>query len=121
MRLALVVDDEPGVAEVVAFALDDAGFAVCPAANGREALAALSEMATPPDVIITDCMMPVMDGPAMIAAIHANGPCRVPIILMSAIDPPEHLLRGTAAFLRKPFRIADLLAIVSRLIASGGR
>lgn len=113
MRTILVVDDEFGVADVLAAALEDEGYRVNTAANGREALTRLGEEV--PDLVITDFMMPVMDGPAMAHAIRAAGHPDLPIIMMSAM--PEAAVRqrfdGYFGFLRKPFRIhaaADLVA-----------
>ncbi|MDX6805299.1 response regulator [Terrihabitans rhizophilus] len=113
MRTILVVDDEFGVADVLAAALEDEGYRVNTAANGREALTRLGEEV--PDLVISDFMMPVMDGPAMAHAIREAGHADLPIIMMSAM--PEAAVRqrfdGYFGFLRKPFRIhvaADLVA-----------
>jgi CheY-like chemotaxis protein len=113
VRTILVVDDEFGVADVLAAALEDEGYRVNTAANGREALSRLAEEV--PDLVITDFMMPVMDGPAMAHAIREAGHLNLPIIMMSAM--PEAAVRqrfdGYFGFLRKPFRIhiaADLVA-----------
>jgi CheY-like chemotaxis protein len=113
VRTILVVDDEFGVADVLAAALEDEGYRVNTAANGREALTRLGEEV--PDLVISDFMMPVMDGPAMAHAIREAGHADLPIIMMSAM--PEAAVRqrfdGYFGFLRKPFRIhvaADLVA-----------
>jgi CheY-like chemotaxis protein len=113
VRTILVVDDEFGVADVLAAALEDEGYRVNTAANGRDALSRLAEEV--PDLVITDFMMPVMDGPAMAHAIREAGHLNLPIIMMSAM--PEAAVRqrfdGYFGFLRKPFRIhiaADLVA-----------
>ena len=113
MRTLLVVDDEFGTVEVLVAALEDAGYRVLTAANGRRGLERLEE--NKPDLIISDFMMPLMDGAAMVAAIRANPSFRdIPVIMMSAA--PESALRkhldGYHAFLRKPFRITALLEAV---------
>lgn len=113
MRTILVVDDEFGTVEVLVAALEDEGYRVFTAANGRRALDILEE--NKPDLVISDFMMPLLDGPAMVAAMRNDPAFRdVPVIMMSSA--PETALRkrldGYEAFLRKPFRIAALLAVV---------
>lgn len=113
MRTVLVVDDEFGTVEVLVAALEDEGYRVLTAANGRRALERLEE--NKPDLVISDFMMPLMDGAALVAAMRASPSYRdIPVIMMSAA--PEAALRkhldGYAAFLRKPFRMPVLLGIV---------
>jgi len=113
VRTVLVVDDEFGTVEVLVAALEDAGFRVLTAPNGRRALERLEE--NKPDLVISDFMMPLMDGAAMVVAMRANPSFRdIPVVMMSAA--PEAALRkhldGYVAFLRKPFRIPSLLEIV---------
>ena len=113
MRTVLVVDDEFGTVEVLVAALEDAGYRVLTAANGHRALERLEE--NKPDLVISDFMMPLMDGAALVTAMRTNPSFRdIPVIMMSAA--PEAALRkhldGYKAFLRKPFRIAALLEIV---------
>lgn len=110
MRTVLVVDDEFGTVEVLVAALEDAGYRVLTAANGRRALERLEE--NRPDLVISDFMMPLMDGAALVLAMRSNPAYRdIPIIMMSAA--PESALRkrldGYEAFLRKPFRVPALL------------
>lgn len=113
MRTILVVDDEFGVADVLAAALEDEGYRVLTAANGKQGIERLAE--SRPDLILVDFMMPVMDGPTMAHALRSDGHSDLPIIMMSAM--PEAAVRERFddyfAFLRKPFRIhhaADLVA-----------
>lgn len=113
MRTVLVVDDEFGTVEVLVAALEDEGYRVLTAANGRRALERLEE--NKPDLVISDFMMPLMDGAALVAAMRANPAFRdIPVVMMSAA--PEAALRkrldGYEAFLRKPFRIPALLEVV---------
>jgi CheY-like chemotaxis protein len=114
MRTVLVVDDEFGTVEVLVAALEDAGYRVLTAANGRRALERLEE--NKPDLVVSDFMMPLMDGAALVAAMRANPEFQdIPIIMMSAA--PEAALRkqleGYEAFLRKPFRVAALLELIA--------
>ncbi|HJS91967.1 MAG TPA: response regulator [Steroidobacteraceae bacterium] len=113
MRTVLVVDDEFGTVEVLVAALEDAGYRVLTAANGRRALESLEK--SKPDLVISDFMMPLMDGAALVTAMRANSAFRdIPVIMMSSA--PEAALRkrvdGYAAFLRKPFGMPVLLEIV---------
>lgn len=116
MRTVLVVDDEFGTVEVLVAALEDAGYRALTAANGRRALERLEE--NKPDLVVSDFMMPLMDGAAMVAAMRANPSFRdIPVIMMSAA--PEAALRkrldGYEAFLRKPFRVPALLDIIASI------
>lgn len=120
MRTVLVVDDEFGTVDVLVAALEDEGYRVLTAANGRRALERLEE--NKPDLVISDFMMPLMDGAAMVAAMRANPSFRdIPVVMMSAA--PEAALRrhmdGYEAFLRKPFRMPALLAIVESILDRG--
>src|SRR4051812_46953331 len=68
--------------------LADAGYQVITAANGRQALASLAE--TRPDVIVTDMMMPVLDGPGLLAALAADPAHRdIPVILSARSTRPR--------------------------------
>lgn len=116
----LIVEDEFAIADLLAMALTDNGYRVVLAANGRQALEHLSED-PPPDLVISDFMMPVLDGAGFIQAMRANEPQRdIPYIIMSSI--PEDAVRtridGYAGFIRKPFRIAALVRLVAIVLAA---
>jgi len=116
VRTVLVVDDEYGTVEVLVAALEDAGYRVLTAANGRRALERLEE--NKPDLVVSDFMMPLMDGAALVEAMRSNPEYRdIPVIMMSAA--PESALRkrldGYVAFLRKPFRASALLERIDSL------
>ena len=118
MRSVLVVDDEFGTVEVLVAALEDAGYRVLTAANGRRALERLEE--NKPDLIISDFMMPLMDGAALVRTLRSNPAFQnIPVIMMSAA--PEAALRqrldGYEAFLRKPFRVPALLELVASILS----
>ena len=119
MRRILIVDDEPNVLDVMATVLLDAGYSVQTAANGRIALQIID--LTPPDLIITDVMMPNLDGWTLLDHAYQRNPS-LPVILMSAgdwirgrrpIPIPDH-----AVFLAKPFAVEELLELVGRLTGS---
>lgn len=120
MRNVLVVDDEFGVAEVLEAILQDEGYRVVTAINGRQGLERAAE--TLPDLIMLDLMMPIMGGAAMLQALRADPRFRhVPVILMSSLDEAtaNESCSGFQAFLRKPFRIAEMLPVLERLISAG--
>jgi CheY-like chemotaxis protein len=117
VQTILVVDDEFGATEVVTTALEDEGYRVLNAANGRHGLERLAE--GPVDLAVIDFMMPLLDGVGMARAMRENPTyAHIPIIMMSAVG--ESLVRerfdGYAAFLRKPFRITALIDVVRRVL-----
>lgn len=118
MRTVLVVDDEFGVAEVLEAILQDEGYRVVTAINGRQGLERAAE--TQPDLIMLDVMMPIMDGAATLAALRADSRfSHVPVILMSSLDEAtaSETCRGFQAFLRKPFRINQLLSLLGQVMS----
>jgi CheY-like chemotaxis protein len=102
-RSILIVDDEFGLAEMLREMLREYGHDVMLAINGRLALDILNE--NPVDLVITDMMMPVMDGAELAAAMRRSDRLRsIPIIMMSSL-PSASLSRPHIfdAVLRKPF------------------
>jgi CheY-like chemotaxis protein len=117
MATILVVDDEFGIANLLEEVLEDEGHHVFLASNGRQGLEKAIE--TTPDLVITDFMMPIMDGAALIKALICQpGLKGIPIILMSAV--PEATAAesccGYTAYLRKPFNIWAVIDLVETLI-----
>lgn len=117
MTTILVVDDEFLVADVLAFALEDEGFMVVRASNGRKALDILDRER--PDLVITDFMMPVMNGLEFAEAIKCryDGMC-MPIILMSGAQADiarlnKHLFD---AVFDKPFSVGEVVDKVINLV-----
>lgn len=119
MKTILVVDDEYAIVWSLSTELQDEGYRVVAAANGKEALERISEEL--PALVITDVMMPIMDGRELIAALGRDGRTRdIPVIVMSAVARAglDGAMRS-AAFLRKPFGLKALLGEVARLIGPG--
>ena len=118
MALVLVVDDEWGIASLLEDVLTDEGHRVVIASNGQQALESASQ--EPPSLVITDYMMPVMDGAKLIAALAADQAlANIPVVLMSSM-PEETVAErspGYSVFVRKPFNIYALVEIVAELIA----
>jgi two-component system sensor histidine kinase/response regulator len=113
----LIVDDEFGLAEVVAEMLRERGFATVLAINGQLALERVAEQSF--DLMLLDCMMPILDGSGVVRAVRANAQhAELPIILMTALPhavPPD-VEAAVCALLRKPFSPADLFAAIARCL-----
>lgn len=121
-KYILIVDDEFGLADVTAALLTDLGYEVEIAINGKLGLDSLAKRAA--DLVVTDVMMPVMDGPEMIRQMRSDVRyANIPVILMSAL--PEAVPQGDAALhdgvLLKPFSLGELLAMVEALLTTRAR
>ena len=117
MSTILIVEDDTHIRTVLAELLEDEGYTTLGAANGRLALQALASTSRP-DLIITDIMMPVMDGLRLCASVQADpATASIPIMVMSA-GTNQHLTDGCryAAFLAKPFQITTVLDMVSTVL-----
>lgn len=115
----LLVEDELAAAEAVGYLLQLHGFQVETAGNGREALECLDR--NPPDLVLSDIMMPMMDGLELARSIRERPELRdLPIVLMSAA---HNMLRGetpATAVLPKPLEFPRLLATLRRLVGPEG-
>jgi len=114
----LIVDDEYGILELLDAVFEDEGYRVITAANGKGALDWMAK--EKPNLLITDMVMPVMDGAALIAAMAANPDlANVPRVVMSSLPEAEIAARcpGRFAFVRKPFRIAEVIRLVAEALA----
>lgn len=109
-RNVLVVDDEASIRDVLAVVLTDEGYAVRTAPDGAKALA-LHESA-PADVVLSDVMMPVVDGIGLVVALRTAGD-HTPVVLMSAAPPPP--MPDGIGWLAKPF---NLDAVVDAIAAA---
>ncbi len=119
MTTVLVVDDEALIAMALEAALEDAGYVVAMAANGRQGLERLAE-APRPEIVLLDMMMPVMNGPAMLAAMAADPELAgIPVVVLSSL--PEEAIRarvgeGVAAILLKPCTAEQVLEAIARAL-----
>jgi CheY-like chemotaxis protein len=117
MTVILVVDDEPLIAMALEAALEDVGYEVVTAANGRQGLERLAEVRA--DLVLLDMMMPVMSGPAMLAAMAAQPELAgIPVIILSSL--PEAAIRGrttgVAAIIRKPYTVDQVLGEIAKAL-----
>jgi len=110
----LLVEDEYLLASALGAALEDAGYQVTCAFNGREGLE--KALVSPPDLIITDFMMPQMNGINMIERLRGAG-LQLPIILLTAV-PRENLPVGGRydLVIGKPYDEQILLSAIQDLI-----
>ncbi len=118
MVKVLVVEDEHTQAEVLTMLFSLEGFEVTVAHNGKEALAQLDRVQ--PDLIVTDFMMPLMNGGEMAKLVRTASPhAKVPIVMTSATHASqvEQYSEHYDAFLRKPYLWDDLFAIIGRLLS----
>ena len=117
----LVVEDEATIRWVLAEVLRDEGYAVETAPDGAVALAVVRRW--PPDVILLDCNMPVLDGWGFLAAYRREPGPRALVAPMSASLDAERWghQAGTDAFLAKPFDVEDALALVRNLVLRAAR
>jgi len=120
-RVALVVEDEEPVRRVLVRALTRAGWRVLAAETGEAALEMLrgagESPESQPSVVISDVVMPGMDGPALVRAVRLRYPY-VPAVLVSGYAEPvlrKDLLAQDISFLPKPYATAELLELVARL------
>ncbi len=111
----LVVDDEAPIRRVLQSTLERYGYRVLLANNGAEALEIFAARSAEIHVVVTDLMMPVMDGLAVIRAIRAQAP-ELRIIAVSGLATKERreevLQQGASHFLAKPFTTDTLLSTV---------
>lgn len=119
MKSVLVVDDEFDVRAIVELILGMENYDVVTTPSALLALEKLDEER--PALILTDRMMPVMDGVEFCRRVRANPATRdVPIIMMSAADEPAERNEGLwDAYLHKPLDMDDLLETVGRVVRRG--
>lgn len=119
----LLVDDDPGVLQVVSKVLRRIGCRVWQAGGGAEALELVASMEEPIDLLLTDVAMPGMGGRELSEAIAARVP-GVRILFMSGYSHDEILLQGVRAaevnFISKPFTMGALRAKVLEVTGGNG-
>jgi len=117
-KVILVVDDEPTVVRSVTAALAEAGFLAIVAEHGAAGLDAFANSPENIDLVLTDVVMPMMNGIEMSEQIRAIRP-DIPIVLMTAYS--EVVLRALSglkfALIRKPFLPDDLIRVVRAQLA----
>ncbi|MBI1940202.1 MAG: response regulator [Acidobacteria bacterium] len=117
----LIVEDSPTQAEQLKHLLEEQGYSVRRAANGKEALAAVGQRK--PTLIITDVLMPGMDGFTLCKEIKSRGELNdVPVVLMTSLSSPQDVMKGLACgadnFIRKPYEEKYLLKRIEFILAN---
>ena len=114
--LVLIVDDEVAIVELLAELLTDEGYEVRTAYDGRSALSLL-HTGVQPSVVITDVMMPGLDGWGLYQALREEPRLRdAGVILMSAgRGHPTDLPDPHLTFIAKPFNVFDMLDAIIRV------
>jgi CheY-like chemotaxis protein len=122
MAHILVVDDDPVLRQVITLALEGAGHSVLRCENGKKAVDFLAHEAA--DLLITDIIMPEMDGVETVRAVRRLQP-QLPILAISgggSFDPTDYLgmaqAFGATAVLPKPIRPQQLIEVVTTLLGA---
>ena len=123
MAHILVVDDEPAIREVLEGTLEMMGHSVGTAASGVEALALFESESF--DLVLSDVMMPDMNGFDLLAELQLRTHGRVPFVILSSHDDPESveaaMFAGAFDYLQKPFQPAQVAAVLARALGQTGK
>jgi len=122
-KLILVIDDNDDLRFSLKNQLEELNFNVIESKNGKEAL--IIALSKNPDLIITDVMMPLMDGKEFCKVIKSNfETSHIPVIMITALgdisEKVEGIKLGADAYLEKPFNMKVLNAYVHNLLNSRG-
>ena len=115
----LVVDDEPDILSILVYQLSREGFRVSTAVNGRSAIASAVE--DPPDLVVLDLMLPVVDGYEVLRVLRTDPRTEsVPILLLTARREEEERVQGfeygADDYVTKPFSARELALRVQALL-----
>ena len=116
----LVADDDPHILTMLSEVLKKKGYTFDLAKDGAEALAQAKQKA--PDVLVTDVMMPKLDGWSLVRELRADpNLAKLPVIFLTALAANDDRLRafrlGADDYINKPFRFDDLVARIEKLLA----
>jgi len=118
-ELILVVDDEESIREITRATLETFGYKVLTASDGTEALAIYADRKNDIAIVLTDMVMPFMDGPATIRALQRMNP-KVKIIAASGLGTGQRagdgVLEGVSYFLNKPYTAEKLLRTLANIL-----
>ena len=115
-RTVMIVDDDADAREALAQVLQTEGYWSFEAENGQEAIKQLRASVHPPQLILLDLEMPVMDGWEFLARLpQLNLGRAVPIVIVITGRDPR-IIPGATAVLRKPLAVAQLLSLMQRLM-----
>jgi two-component system chemotaxis response regulator CheY len=119
VKRIMTIDDSPSLRQMVALTLENAGYEVVEASDGRDAVAKLGGREY--HLFVTDLNMPGMDGIELTRKLRSMPEYRfVPIVLLTTESNQEKKMQGKAAgatgWIVKPFQPADLLATVKKVM-----
>jgi two-component system OmpR family response regulator len=113
----LIVDDEPNIRDLLATSLRFAGYEIQTAANGAQAVAAVTE--SEPDIILLDVMLPDMNGFSVTKKLRSSG-IQAPILFLTARDDVEDKITGLTVggddYLTKPFSLDEVVARIQAIL-----
>ncbi len=120
MKTILIVDDEIVLSAMLARLFTDEGYRVVTAHNGRAALTSLAEHR--PDVVLSDIVMPELDGIGLCREMQRRGMGAPPLVFMTAVPqqriPPDCRHAG---YLTKPFDLDAAVALIAHAVADHER
>lgn len=116
-KRVLIVDDEVGLRELLQIVVEEAGYEAITATNGAEALELMAQAR--PDLVISDVMMPIINGYVLLENIRLKTEWRaIKVVLVSAAHINKTDEKAQAdAYLAKPFNLASVESLIKRLIA----
>jgi CheY-like chemotaxis protein len=122
MKKILLIEDNPDIRENATELLELAGYMVTAAPNGKMGLE--MALANPPDIILSDVMMPLMNGHEVFLALQANSITRhIPFVFLTSSverkDVESALQKGASGYIKKPFEESELLQTVERCLHRG--
>jgi DNA-binding response OmpR family regulator len=119
-KKALVIEDDKNIAELLRLYLEKEGFTVTTAENGAAGVSQFER--APPDLVLLDIMLPVLDGWGVCREIRAVS--NVPIIMLTAkgdtVDKVAGLEMGADDYLAKPFEVKELIARINAVMRRTG-
>lgn len=115
-KLILVVEDEPDLQRLIKLFLERSGYAVTTADNGLVALQKLNHAL--PDLVITDIMMPEMNGIELIKEMKKKDEwANIPVVVTSAMIAEPEITKLSDEFLNKPVAISTLRRTLSSMLS----
>ncbi len=122
VRRVLVADDDPDIVDLLTLNLEAHGYQVQAAFDGEEARD--TAIATRPDLVVLDVMMPKMDGLEVLAALKANPDTRdIPVVMLTAKAGDNDVWQGWQAgadyYITKPFDLDELMRFIGYLQVNG--
>lgn len=115
----LIVDDEPSIIVPLQFLMEQNGYEVAVAFSGEEAMETIAE--NPPDLILLDIMLPIIDGFEVCQRVRENPAWNhIRIVLLTAMGSDANVAKGLAlgadAYITKPFSNSEVVAKVNELV-----